>query len=366
MLRRKVKEIFKGSFKGPFCCLRVISVILFLVLISGSGILFKSLANQGDFSFLNNLPKVLAEKSSLSSFIDPSKKLQTESPDFLLVQKNSLVEISPPTIVTPQILGALTGESEPEDVQKIIVEYIVESGDSLWSLAEKFNISLNTILWANDLNKSSTIKPGQKLVIPPVSGVIHYVKSGDTTSEIAQKYKAKVEEILAFNELSSEGDIYIGDILIIPNGVIPTPSVKYVSAPTQVPLASNYFISPLLPPYKITQGLHWYNAVDLTRGNCGEPIYAAAGGKVLKVKLTSSRLRSALGGLGSHLTILHPNGVITLYAHLFTSLVSPGDDVSQGQIIALVGGEPGTPGAGRSTGCHLHFGVQGAKNPLAR
>ena len=366
MLRRKVEEILKGSFKSPFCYLRVISVILFLILILGSGVSLKSLGNKGNFSFLAKSSQILSEESPQIPFIDPSKRPRTESPDFLLVQKNSLVEISPPAIITPQVLGALTGESEPEDVQKIIVEYIVEPGDSLWSLAEKFNISLNTILWANDLKKSSTIKPGQKLVIPPVSGVIHYVKSGDTLSEIAKNYKAKTEEILAFNELSSEEDIYIGDILIIPNGVMPSPPVKYVPAPAEVPLASNFFISPILPPYKITQGLHWYNAVDLSRGNCGEPIYAAAGGKVLKVKLTSSRSRSALGGLGNHLTILHPSGVVTLYAHLLLSIVSPGEEVSQGQLIGFMGGEPGTAGAGKSTGCHLHFGVQGAKNPLAR
>jgi hypothetical protein len=80
--------------------------------------------------------------------------------------------------------------------------------------------------------------------------------------------------------------------------------------------------------------LHWYNAIDFD-GQCGDPIFAAAGGKVLKVKLTSSTSRWAFEGAGNHLTILHPNGVVTFYGHLLTSFVNPGDQVSQGQIIAL-------------------------------
>ncbi|PIZ77524.1 MAG: hypothetical protein COY04_00040, partial [Parcubacteria group bacterium CG_4_10_14_0_2_um_filter_7_35_8] len=45
-------------------------------------------------------------------------------------------------------------------------------------------------------------------------------------------------------------------------------------------------------------------------------------------------------------------------------IVNQGDQVSKGQVIAFMGGSPGTPGAGMSTGCHLHFGVTGAKNPF--
>ena len=300
---------------------------------------------------------------SQSLFADPFKKSRPEWPEFLLVENSYLRATSPSFIVTPQVLGALIEGFEPEDVQKIIVEYVVEPGDTLWSVSQKFNITLNTILWANNLNQNSILQPGQKLVIPPVSGVIHQVKSGDTVSEIAKKYKAKSEEIISFNDLSSEADVFVGDILVIPDGVMPTPTVSYAS--TWVPIANSYFICPISPPCRITQGLHWYNAVDFSHGSCGEPVLAAAQGKVLKVKLTNSTSRWAFGGAGNNLTILHPNGVVTSYGHILTSFVNPGDEVSQGQIIALIGGQPGTPGAGKSTACHLHFGVTGARNPFA-
>jgi murein DD-endopeptidase MepM/ murein hydrolase activator NlpD len=297
-------------------------------------------------------------------FLGPAQKFSLESPDFLLVQENSLKASLPPTIFSPQVLGALVGGYESQDIRKVIIEYVVESGDNLWSISNKFNISLESLLWSNDLNKNSIIQPGQKLVIPPVSGVIYHVKSGDTISEIAETYKGEEEEIIAFNDLPSEDDIFIGDILVIPDGVPPAPQATY--APQSVPLAQSYFICPIASPCQITQGLHWYNAIDFSHGKCGEPIYAAAGGEVLTVRLTNSTSQWAFGGAGNHITILHPNGVVTMYGHIQTSLVSPGQQVSQGQIIALMGGQPGTPGAGLSTGCHLHFGVVGARNPFAK
>lgn len=259
----------------------------------------------------------------------------------------------PPIMITPQVLSQIINENEPEN-RKEIIEYTVQTGDTLSSIAENFGISFNTLLWANDLNKSSVIKPGQRLIILPVSGVIHHVKKGDTISEVAKTYKANLKDIIAFNELSSEGEIFIGDILIISDGVMPPPS--QTPAPVLVPLASSYFICPL-SSCRLTQGLHWYNAVDFA-GNCGNSVYAVAGGTVLRTKYGWN------GGAGNYLTILHPNGVVTFYGHLLNILVNSGDQVYQGQIIALVGGQPGTPGAGKSTGCHLHFGVQGAKNPF--
>lgn len=296
------------------------------------------------------------------TFVLPQESIK-ESPTLSIIQKSSLAAISPPIMVTPQVLGALAEGTGYEWSQREVLEYAVQPGDSLWSIADKFNISLETIFWANDLNKNSLIQIGQKLVILPVSGVAHQVQKGDTVSEIAQIYKTKTDDIMSFNDLSGEADIFIGDILIIPNGVMPPP-VKY--APSRVPIADSYFICPVSAPCRITQGLHWYNAIDFSNGKCGEPIYAAAAGEVLRVRLTNSTSKWAFGGGGNNLTILHPNGVVTYYGHLQTSLVNPGGRVFQGQMIATAGGLSGTPGAGKSTGCHVHFGVTGARNPFAK
>ncbi len=350
----------RGFFKDPIVCLGIISGILFVTVSLIFSSVFLSSAPKQESFFLAQVSEPLPK----SPFLDQTGNAKPESPNFLLVENSSIRAATPPVLVTPQILGALVDGFEIQDIQKVIVEYIVEQGDTLSSLASQFNVSLNTILWANNLSQNSLLRLGQKLTIPPVSGVIYHVKSGDTISAISQKYKAKAEEVISFNELSGEADIFVGDILIIPNGVMP----KTATSPTYTwtPLPSSYFICPVASPCRVTQGLHWYNAIDFSHGTCGGPIYAAAGGTVLRVNLTKSTSRWAFEGAGNHLTILHPNGVVTFYGHLQSSLVSPGDQVSQGQIIALMGGQPGTPGAGKSTACHVHFGVSGARNPFSR
>jgi LysM repeat protein len=287
----------------------------------------------------------LTEKEIYSQNPFAFSRTWQDLPEFIFVSENSLKSYLPPAFISGQVLGTIV---EPPQEKKEIQEYIVEEGDTLSSIAEKFGISLETVLWANDLSKNSIVKPGQKLIILPVSGVLHIVKAGDTLSEIAQKYQAKIEDIISFNELSSPNDIYIGDILVIPGGKMPSP--KPTPQPL-TPLAQDYFICPVAGGCRITQGLHWYNAIDFSNGKCGEPILAAAGGTVLKARWD----RIA----GNYVKILHPNGVVTMYGHLQTIFVSPGEQVSQGQIIGTMGA------TGRATGCHLHFDVYGARNPFA-
>ena len=153
---------------------------------------------------------------------------------------------------------------------------------------------------------------------------------------------------------------------------VPTSESKPVSAPapyyTAGPYLDGYFI---FPTSGFNRGrLHSYNAVDISRGDdClyeNIPVFAAASGVISETYPTQSTAKLANSGYGNNLTILHPNGVTTRYAHLKNILISAGQYVNQGSIIAFMGGYPRTPGAGNSTGCHLHFGVNGAKNPFAR
>jgi len=343
--------------KDTFLGISLILVVFLLI-----NFVLGSVFNLKNLSFIKKIKENECFSQNKSLFVEPIKNFIRESQKMVFVGENSLIAISPPTSVNPQVLGDILGSVESINTSLAseggggIVEYIVEPGDTLSALAKKYNISLETILWANDLQKGTTVKPGQKIIIPPVSGVIHYVKKNDTLEEIAKTYKSNIEEIIAFNNLPEDGDIFIGDVLIIPNGKMPEKSKPIKDE--QIPLASSYFIYPTLTG-RITQGLHWYNAIDFG-GKCGDPILSVAAGVVLKLRYGFN------GGAGNYLSILHPNGVVTTYGHIQASLVKPGDNVSQGQTIAIMGGKPGMPGAGISTGCHVHFSVHGAKNPFAK
>ncbi len=288
-----------------------------------------------------------------SFFFGQNGQLSLETPDLKLIQGNAIFGVSTPQVLTPKVLGDVFGGDSQN--KKDISEYSVQAGDTLQSIAQNYGISVNTLLWANDLTSSSKIKVGQNLVILPADGILHLVKAGDTISGIVSKYKAKADDVVAFNSLTNESDIYIGDILIVPGGVMPK-----IVAPLkniQAPLADNFFIFPTQG--RITQGLHFYNAIDVAN-KCGTSIYAAAAGTVQRVKYGYN-----FGG-GNQVTILHSGGITTYYGHLMTIFVKPGDKVNVGDRIALMGGQPGMAGAGRSTGCHVHFQVMGAKNPLAK
>lgn len=262
-----------------------------------------------------------------------------------------LEPLGPSFLVKGRTLTSVFGEDSEQ--RREIEEYAAESGDTLKSVAEKFKISLETLLWANELSKTAVLKQGQKLIILPVSGIMHVVLEGDTVSEIAQTYQVKAEDVIEFNELSDENKIAAGDILIVPGAKQPKVKPQY----TYVSLSNSYFICPIPAPCKITQGLHWFNAVDFGNGGCGDPVFAAAGGIVQRT--------GYLSNAGNYARILHPNGVVTFYGHLAKSIVKPDDKVSQGQIIGYVGYSGITMPKGPG-GCHLHFDVRFAVNPFAK
>lgn len=221
---------FKGSSKDPLLFLGITAAILFLLVSFSPNFVSPPSNNQSFFAFST-------ETFSQNSFIGSIKKSGLELPDFLLVQNSSLRAAVPPITITPQVLGMWLGEGERRD----IAEYVVEEGDSLWQIADKFGISLDTILWANNL-KSLLIQPGQKLLIPPVSGVIHLVKEGETISGLAEKYKAEAEKIITFNDLLGEDDLIADEVLIIPDGKLPSISiVQPVDSGGSTQLSTNNF-----------------------------------------------------------------------------------------------------------------------------
>lgn len=109
---------------------------------------------------------------------------------------------------------------------KDIHAYIALSGDSVTSVAAKFGVTSNSILWSNNL-VSDSLTVGQKLLIPPVTGIVYTVQKGDTPTTLATKFKANGSQIIADNDAELSG-LQVGEQIIIPNGT-ETPVVSYYS-----------------------------------------------------------------------------------------------------------------------------------------
>src|SRR3989338_9400185 len=112
----------------------------------------------------------------------------------------------------------ISGAQDPhtnisEKPRSEIIDYEVESGDTISSIASKFGISTDTIRWANDLT-GDQIKPGQLLKILPVAGVAYTVKSGDTLESVAKKFSAEAQAIMdfPFNDVPDDFSLKIGQL----------------------------------------------------------------------------------------------------------------------------------------------------------
>jgi len=236
----------------------------------------------------------------------------------------------------------------------------VKEGDTLWDLAIKNNIDVDSLVWANERLEEDRdyLSIGQTLVIPPVIGALHTVAPGDTLSSIADFYKVKPEAISGYaaNGLQPPYQLRIGQVLVVPGGVKPLltrwVTTEKGSIVVNVPPSKGLLSWPtagLITQYFSRNHL----AVDIANA-AGTPILAAADGVVLFVG-------EKPGGYGLAVTVDHGDGYSTLYAHLQSFAVAVGDSVARGQKL----GEMGS--TGRSTGPHLHFSLYyygGAVNPI--
>lgn len=237
--------------------------------------------------------------------------------------------------------------------------YVVRPGDTIGEIADMFGVSVNTIIWANNLKSSKDVQPGDTLLILPISGIERTVIKGDTLKSLAAKFGGDPDEIAQYNGIDPSEPLEIGSTIIIPGGELgetsPTQTQKQGTSGLIRSVGrfiGGYFSNPI-PGGILTQGVHGWNAVDIGAAR-GTPVHATADGTVIVVRNNNGWN----GAYGNYVVISHPNGTQSLYSHLRSAAVSSGQSVSTGEIIGYVGM------TGRTTGPHLHFEVRGAANPF--
>ena len=262
-------------------------------------------------------------------------------------QNNLMVLTANQDAVTTQLSSSNKGE---------ITDYRVKEGDTVSSIAVQFGVSIDTIIWQNNLKSVDSIKVGQLLQILPVTGVKHKVKRGETIYSISKYYNVDAQNIIdyPFNSFTNDETYALaaGQDLIVPDGVKPNEVIidtQHYATKTVAPVAGVVGEGKFMWPTNgtITQKFSWYHSgVDIANHD-GPDVVAAARGTVVTAGWNA-------GGYGNYVMIDHGNGYKTLYGHMVTGsiVVQAGQVVKQGQKIGRMGS------TGRSTGTHLHFEIR--------
>lgn len=260
-----------------------------------------------------------------------------------------------------------------------VITYTVQAGDTIFGIAEKYNIKPQTILWGNYYTLydiPDRIQPGQVLNILPMDGTYHKWSAGEGLNGVAKGYGVTPDAIINYggNHLDpntigdlSHPNIAPGTMLVVPGGhrAFVTWSAPFIGRqnPAQAKIlgpgfcgtvvdgvigtgkfvwpANNHYLS----GYDYSPDIH--PGIDIA-GRLGDPIYAADNGVVVYSGWNN-------WGYGNVVVIDHGNGWQTLYAHQSVIAVGCGQSVMQGSIIGYFGS------TGNSSGPHLHFEMSNDK-----
>ncbi len=259
----------------------------------------------------------------------------------------------------------------PSHPRNKIVQYTVQTGDTLFGIAEKYGLKPESLLWSNKYvlgDNPDNLIPGVEINIPPQDGAIYKWQTGDGLNGVAKFFEVTPQDIINWsgnnldpNKLGdwSLPNIPAGTMLFVPNGIWEyTDWLPHFTRDTPVTSSS---IGPGACGV-ITEGVEgdgtfiwpstekWLSGYDYTNihhgidiaGSLDNPVYATAAGVVVYAGWSNV-------GYGNLIILDHGGGWQSVYAHLDAINVSCKQNVYQGDTIGLLGT------TGNSSGPHLHF-----------
>lgn len=233
-----------------------------------------------------------------------------------------------------------------EGLELCYFTYRVQKGDMIGFIADKFNVTQDTIISVNNIHQSRLIQIGQILKIPSMPGIVYTVKkNGETANSIAEKFEVSVEKLARVNHLQENQNLVAGQTLFAPDALLDWVTRQEINGDLfHKPVHSRYYLSSYYgwrsSPFSGKRSYH--SGVDMACPH-GTPVYAALGGTVTSVGYNNV--------YGNYIIVTHHSGYKTLYGHLSKQLVTRGKWVDTNSRIGLVGS------TGLSTGPHLHFTV---------
>jgi murein DD-endopeptidase MepM/ murein hydrolase activator NlpD len=220
--------------------------------------------------------------------------------------------------------------------------YKVARGDTVSGIAEDFNITLDTVVSFNGIKSARTLQPGRILKIPNMSGILYTARAGDSAASVAAANGVSPDRVVEANGLMSDA-LTPGRIVFLPDAKLASFTLREIAGdlfgwPARGWISSWYGWRS--DPFSGTRVFH--NGIDIGV-DTGTPVRAAMEGTVSETGYSS--------GYGNYILVYHHAGWESLYGHLQSISVRPGQRVAAGQRIAYSGN------TGYSTGPHLHFSV---------